>query len=119
MTRQQLEASVRELTALTLAGKVLEAFENYYHPAVVMQENETAPRVGKAVNRALEQDFLAKINRLRDYSPVGYVVGDNLSYLVWHMDLHHQDWGSVNFNEIAIQHWQDGLITKEKFVYER
>ena len=43
---QKIQQKLDDLNALVLDGKLLEAFERYYHPEVVMQENEEAPTIG-------------------------------------------------------------------------
>ncbi len=40
-----------------LSGKILEAFESYYHDDVVMSENGAQERVGKDANREYEEQF--------------------------------------------------------------
>lgn len=50
------------LNQLVISGKLLDAFEKYYHDDVVMQENEEAPVVGKDVNRKREETFLSNIS---------------------------------------------------------
>ncbi|WP_254152726.1 hypothetical protein [Chryseosolibacter indicus] len=49
-----LKQKLEELNDLVLRGNALEAFEKFYHPDVVMQENENAPTIGKEANRARE-----------------------------------------------------------------
>ena len=48
---------ISDLNDLVLQGKSLEAFDKYYHEDVIMQENENAPMVGKAINRKREEEF--------------------------------------------------------------
>ena len=45
-----------------LAGKILETFDAYYANDVVMSENRTEERVGKALNREYEIKFLENIH---------------------------------------------------------
>ncbi|HEV8511807.1 MAG TPA: hypothetical protein VGQ59_00930 [Cyclobacteriaceae bacterium] len=46
-----LKQKITELNQLVLSGKTLDAFEKFYHPEVMMQENENAPTIGKDANR--------------------------------------------------------------------
>ena len=39
MTRQEIEQSLNDLNSLVLEGKLLDAFEKYYHDDVAMQVN--------------------------------------------------------------------------------
>lgn len=42
-----LKEKITTLNNLILEGKALEAFEKFYHPEVVMQENETHQQLAK------------------------------------------------------------------------
>ena len=44
-----------------LSGKILEAFESYYHDDVVMSENGAQERVGKDANREYEEQFVNNV----------------------------------------------------------
>ncbi|MBD2770214.1 nuclear transport factor 2 family protein [Hymenobacter sp. BT664] len=114
---QTLQQKIEDLNALVLDGRALEAFELYYHPDVVMQENELAPTVGKDANRQREQDFFGRITDFRGAEVRGVAVGEDLTAVVWHYDYTHQDWGVRNYTQASVQHWQDGLIIREQFFY--
>ncbi len=47
-----------ELYEIINSGKLMEGFEKFYHPDVVMQEAGEAPRKGKDINRDYEKNFL-------------------------------------------------------------
>ena len=49
-----------ELNHMILKGQIRDAFEKFYAEDVVMQENLTTPKVGKAANRKAEQDFVGR-----------------------------------------------------------
>ncbi|HEY9049371.1 MAG TPA: hypothetical protein VIN08_25895, partial [Ohtaekwangia sp.] len=55
-----LKEKITELNHLVVSGRMLEAFEKFYHPEVVMQENEGIATIGKDANRLREEDFLSK-----------------------------------------------------------
>ena len=112
-----LRQKINALNALVLDGKALEAFELYYHPNVVMQENEQTPTAGKAANRQREIDFFAAITDFRGATVQAVAVGDDTTTVVWHYDYTHQDWSVRNYTHAAVQHWQDGLIIREQFFY--
>ena len=115
---QELRAKIEDLNALVLDGKSLEAFERYYHPDVVMQENEQAPTVGKDANRRREIDFFNAVTEFRGAAVQAVAVGDDgTSSVVWHYDYTHRDWGVRTYTQAAVQTWQDGLIIREQFFY--
>jgi hypothetical protein len=112
-----LKEKIEELNSLVLEGKALEAFDKFYHPQVVMQENENQPTIGKEENRAREIEFFSNISEFRGAQVKGVALADNLSTVVWHYDYTHKAWGVRNYMQVSVQHWQDGLIIKEQFFY--
>lgn len=117
MTRDQIEQSLKDLNHLVMSGRLLDAFEKYYHDEVVMQENEMPPVVSKAANRQREQEFLNNVTEFRKIQAGGMAVGDDISFVIWNYDFTHKEWGVRNFTQVSIQHWKDGKIIHEKFVY--
>ena len=51
MNSFSIEESLNDLNSLVVEGKLMDAFEKYYHDDVVMQENSNSPVIGKAANR--------------------------------------------------------------------
>jgi hypothetical protein len=43
--------------------------------------------------------------------------GDHVSFLVWHYNYTHKDGGARNYSQVSVQHWKDGKIITEKFIY--
>lgn len=117
MSRVEIENSVQQLNNMVLSGNLLEAFENYYHDDVSMQENDLPPTVSKEANRQRELEFLNNITEFRGAEVKGVGIGDNISFVLWDYDYTHKEWGVRNYSQISIQEWKDGKIIKEKFVY--
>jgi hypothetical protein len=112
-----IEQKISELNRLILAGKAMEGFEKFYHPAVVMQENENPPTIGKEANRKRELEFFKSITAFRGANVKGVAVGEDHSTVVWHYDYDHKDWGTRNYTQVSVQTWSDGQIIKEQFFY--
>jgi len=117
MTRSQIETALHELNNLVLSGKAMEAFEKYYHEEVVMQENDLPPTVSKAANRQRELAFFNNIAAFRSAEVKGLGVGDAISFVIWHYDYTHREWGVRNYSQVSVQEWKDGKIISEKFIY--
>jgi dGTP triphosphohydrolase len=117
MTRLEIENSLRDLNHLVLNGKALEAFEKYYHEEVAMQENEQMPTVSKAANREREKEFYSNVTEFRSAEVKSLAVGDDISYVTWHYDYTHKDWGVRNYTQVSVQRWKDGKIIHEQFIY--
>lgn len=117
MTRQEIETALLDLNQMVLSGKSMEAFEKYYHEHVAMQENNQEPTISKAANREREKHFHEDLIEFRTAEVKGLAVGDNISYVTWHYDYTHKDWGVRNYTQVSIQHWKEGKIIKEQFIY--
>lgn len=117
MTKNEIEQSLRDLNQMVQEGKMMEAFEKYYHEDVEMQENELAPTVSKAANRQREQEFLGSIVEFRGASVKRLGVGEGVSFVEWSYDYTHKNWGVRNYTQVSVQDWKDGQIVRERFIY--
>ena len=117
MKRTEIENSLKDLNGLVLEGRVMEAFEKYYHPDVVMQENEQPPVTSKEKNRKRELDFMDNVTDFRKAEVKGVGIGDEISFVIWHYDYTHKEWGVRNYSQVSIQQWKDGKIIREQFIY--
>lgn len=108
---------LNDLNGLVLSGNAIEAFEKYYHDEVVMQENNQSPTVGKKANHQRELEFFGSITEFRGAKVLNLAAGENISYVTWHYDYTHKDWGERNYTQVSVQHWKDGKIVKEQFFY--
>jgi hypothetical protein len=109
--------NLNELNQLVIAGKIEEGIDRFYHSNVVMQENETAPTVGKTANLDRERTFLSNIVEFRKAEVKGIAIGDDISTVIWHFDYTHREWGVRNYTQVSVQHWNNGQIVKEQFFY--
>jgi len=117
MTRQEIEQSLTDLNSLVVQGKLMDAFEKYYHDDVAMQENHLEPTYTKEANRERELEFLNNISEFRAAEVKGIGIGDKISFVVWKYDYTHKEWGIRDYMQVSIQHWQDGKIIHEQFIY--
>jgi len=108
---------IKHVNQLVVEGKLLDAFEMYYDDEVVMQENAMPPTVGKDANRQRELAFLNDVTEFRGAQPIDVATADDVSYVTWHYDYTHKDWGIRNYTQVSVQHWKDGKIIKEQFFY--
>ncbi|WP_276372612.1 nuclear transport factor 2 family protein [Chryseolinea sp. H1M3-3] len=114
---ETIDQKIKELNALVTSGKLMEAFEKFYHEDVQMQENANPPVVGKVANRKRELEFLSNVSEFRNASVKGVAANGNLSFVIWSYDYTHKEWGEKNYTQVSVQHWQDGQIIKEQFFY--
>lgn len=114
MTEQEIQTAVAELADLTVHGKSLDAFEKFYADDLEKADVDGVVVRGKAANRQAGLDLLSKITAVRDFSCRGSVVSGHRAFVTWHIDFDHADFGPTEFNEVAIQDWQDGKIVRER-----
>ncbi|MEO6667923.1 MAG: SnoaL-like domain-containing protein [Ferruginibacter sp.] len=112
-----LTEKLTDLNQLVLDGKMLEAFEKYYHDDVAMQENSNTATIGKEANRMREQIFLENITEFRGAAVLNMAAGDNVSFVEWKYDYTHKEWGMRNYTQVSKQQWKDGKIIHEQFFY--
>ncbi len=114
----KLQENVQALNQLILEGKVEEAFERFYHPEVVRQENYEAPRVGKAFNLEYERKAIARVEKWHKVEILEVALNEekNISMVVQLIEVTLQG-KRFRREEVAVQKWQDDLIIHEKFYY--
>jgi hypothetical protein len=95
----------------------MEAFEKYYGDDVVMQENETAPTIGKTVNRQRELEFFSKLVEFRAAKVKNVAFGGSVIISEWFVDYTHADWGKVTHDQVSVQQWKDGKVIHERYYY--
>ena len=114
---QTVKEKLNHLNQLILEGKAIEGFDLYYDDNVIMQENESAPTVGKDANRLREIDFFTNITEFRGASVTEIAADETVSFAKLHFDYTHKDWGVRKYTQVSVQHWKDGKIVKEQFFY--
>ena len=100
-------------------GKMLDAFEKYYHNNMVMIEGTGETRKGKDANRKFQTDFLGMIKEVHG-SGVNAVTSDEKAATTmvesW-MDVTYNDGNKAKMEEVAVQKWEGDQIISERFYY--
>ncbi len=111
--------TAQDLVNLVMEGKALEAFDRFYAGNVSMQENNEAPVVGKAENRAREEGFLSMVGEVHEFTVKSITASENQSAIHWIIDFTTKDGSKrFRFDEVALQTWENGQITSERFIYD-
>jgi ketosteroid isomerase-like protein len=100
-------------------GKMLEAFEKYYHKDVVMIEATGDTRKGKEANLKFQKDFLGMIKEVHG-SGINAVTSnekEGTTMVESWMDVTYKDGKRAKMEEVAVQKWQGDQIIKERFYY--
>jgi hypothetical protein len=113
-------AKVKALYDMIAQGQLLDAFEQYYHDDVVMQEIGEEPRAGKALNREYEQKFLSSVEAFHGMG-VDAITSDEANGITmvenW-MDITFTGGVRVLYQQVAVQRWQGDQIVSEKFYHK-
>ena len=66
------------------------------------------------------KEFLENMSRVTTFKGTPGLTGVNVSTIGWELDFDNKlpQWGTVNFNELAVQEWKDGKIYRETYFYK-
>ena len=112
----QWKATNEEINKLLEQGMAMDAFEKYYAETVVMQENETEPRRGKDLNREQCAGFVQMFPDLK-LEVLSTAYGNHVSIQEVLFDYTNQSGERIRYPEVAVRHWENGQVVKEKFYY--
>jgi ketosteroid isomerase-like protein len=107
------------LNDMVMSGKALEAFDRFYADDVVMQENSDEPRVGKALNRKFEEEFMSGIAEWHDGKVVSSAVNGDTSFSEWYMDITFKNGLRQKGSQVAVRKWKNGKVIHERFFYNK
>jgi hypothetical protein len=94
------------------------AVEEFYVPNASLQENQSAPRIGRDAQIKRERDLLSKARAITSHCvrPV-FVSGDRV-VIRWQFRFDWLDGTATKMEEIAYQHWVGERIAEETFFYD-
>ena len=110
--------TLERFIALVESNTHVEAIESFYTANASMQENQSAPRVGRDVLVANERRVLAKAKSLASQCvrPV-FVSGDKV-VIRWIFRFEYLDGTTTRMEELAYQRWDGERIAEETFFYD-
>jgi SnoaL-like domain len=111
-------STVESFVQLVEAGDTIEAMVRFYAEHASMQENTTAPRVGKSVLIKHEQDALASIASLKASCIRPVFISGDFAVIRWVFEIQDKKGKTVRFEELAHQRWEGELMAEEKFFYD-
>lgn len=100
-------------------GKLLDAFEKYYHRDVVMVEATGEERKGKEPNRKFQVDFMSMIKDMHGSGVKAITSNEKEATTMvesW-MDVTMKDGKRSMMEEVAVQKWKGDQIIHERFYY--
>ena len=110
--------TLERFIALVERNAHMEAIEAFYAPNASMQENQSAPRLGRENHMANERRVLAKAKAVRStcVHPV-FVNGDRV-VIRWIFRFEWIDGTVTRMEELAYQRWEADRIVEETFFYD-
>lgn len=101
-------------------GKMMEAFEKYYHEDVTVIEKPTGEiRKGKGAQRKAIEGWFGMVKEMHGGGLESITANEETGIAcveIW-VDVTFQDGNRMKMEEVAVQKWQEGQIIEEKFYY--
>jgi ketosteroid isomerase-like protein len=113
-----IRESVETLIQQVEQGNLLGAFDTFYADNVSMRENTAAPTIGKAANRAREEQFVASVAEVHEVRAKRWLVDGDRAVIEWNLEYTAKDGTRVRLEQVAAQTWENGKITDERFFYD-
>lgn len=114
-----VKENVNALNKMLNQGKILEAFDKFYADDIVMQENYDEPRLGRQANREYEENFVNYVEEMS--AECHFVAVDEAAGVAvteWNYDMKFKDGNAAERLQRSIQHWNDGKVVREQFLYQ-
>jgi ketosteroid isomerase-like protein len=109
----------KDIYDMLAKGKLLDAFEKYYHKDVVMVEASGETRKGKDANRKFQAEFMGMIKYIHGTGVRAIASDEKESTTMvesW-MDVTMKDGKRNMMEEVAVQKWKGDQVIHERFYY--
>lgn len=109
----------QELQSMMGQGKMLEAFEKFYHEDVTMVEGDGTEHKGKSANRKREEEWLGMVAEMHG-GGIGAMSANNETRHTmtesW-VDVSFKDGNRMKIEEVSVKKWEGDQIIHERFYY--
>jgi hypothetical protein len=95
-----------------------EAVEEFYTENSSMRENQSEPRVGRALHVANERKVMARAKSVRSECVRPVFVSGNNVVIRWIFEFEWLDGTVTRMEELAYQRWEGERIAEEQFFYD-
>jgi ketosteroid isomerase-like protein len=109
----------KDIYDMLAKGKMLEAFDKYYHKDVVMVEATGETRKGIDANRKFQAEFMGMIKEVHGSGVRALTSNEKEATTMvesW-MDVTMKDGTRNMMEEVAVQKWKGDQIIHERFYY--
>ena len=112
------DRALADFVACVEANDHVGAIERWYTDDATMQENQAAPRVGRAALVENERAVLARARSVRSTCVRPVLVHGDHGVIRWIFEFEWLDGSSTRIEELAWQRWQGDRIAAEQFFYD-
>lgn len=95
-----------------------EAIEEFYTENSTMQENQAAPRQGRAGNVERERQVMARAKSVKSTCVRPALVNGDHVAIRWVFEFEWLDGSTLRMEEVAWQRWEGERIAQETFFYD-
>jgi hypothetical protein len=107
----------RQLNALIIEGKSVEAFQQFYAEDVVAQENDEPERVGRDAWMRARQEMEKNIRKF-DARVLAHAANGDVSFSEWEYNLELAGMDEMRINQVAVRRWKNGRVVRERFYHK-
>jgi ketosteroid isomerase-like protein len=95
-----------------------DAILEFYTEDASMQENNAAPRIGRALLVERERSVLARAKSVRSTCVHPVLVSGDIVVVRWIFQFEWKDGSTMRMEELAYQRWEGEKIVQEQFFYD-
>jgi hypothetical protein len=110
-----LKEMLDDLNNMILKGEILQSMDKYYDPNCVVVEKNDVVATGLQQAKERESEIFAGVEAWLKSEILSTAVGDNVTMTEWHYEYRHKNFGHKSFDQVAVQHWKDGKIIRDRF----
>ena len=110
--------TLERLIARVEQNAFAEAIEEFYTPDSSMQENESAPRVGREQNAERERKVMARVKKVQSWCVRPVLVQGDHVVVRWIFRFEWLDGTVTRMEELSWQRWEGERIAEEQFFYD-
>ena len=113
-TRDVVEAFIAQV----VSGDHVGAIRDHYAENATMQENNAAPRVGRALLMEQEARTLARAKSVKTHAVEDFAIDGDTVFIRWIFEFERPDGTVMRMEEVALQTWSADQIVRERFFYD-
>ncbi len=111
-------ATLERFIAMVESNDHAAACQEFYTEHATMQENQAAPRMGRANHVAAEHAVMAKVKSLSSTCVRPVLSNGNHVVIRWIFRFEWKDGSLTTMEELAYQRWEGEQIAEETFFYD-